>query len=473
MNFSRRHFLRGSGALSVLGGTGLLNLMASQKAFAADTGGYKAIVCIFLFGGMDHFDTLLPVDQESYNDLVARRSDFLDTYQSEAGGSSRERDALIELQLDNAADFGGRRFGLPRQLQPVASMFNAGEAAIVSGIGPLIEPVTRSTVRSDRANLPDRLFSHNDQQSTWMALGVEGSRLGWGGQFADRALRSSTNANPAFASLSTAGNQVFLSGETARQYAVPSGGSSGISYLSSTNYIGSGSGGDQARSLLREHLRGLGVDQDNLFERDAADIVSRAVLIDEQFRSALDLRQQVTTPVPANNRLASQLRTIAETITVRQYLDAPRQVFFASMGGFDTHSGQANTLPRLHAQIAEALAFFNAALKEIGAFNDVVTFTASEFGRTLLINGDGSDHGWAGTQFVMGGPVVGRRLYGTFPSYDVDSEEYWNRGGRPIPTVSVDQFAATLGRWFGLSGSELSEIFPNLSNFNESNIGFV
>jgi len=470
---SRRGFLRGSGALTALGGTGLLGLMANRAAHAADTSGYKAIVCVFLYGGMDQFDTLLPTDEASYQALRDVRGPFLDRYDAQAGGSSRARDAILTLNPENAVDFGGRGFGLPRELAGLHGLFEAGNAAIVTDVGPLIEPASRDAIESGRVRIPDRLFSHNDQQSTWMSLGTEGTQFGWGGLMASHAAQSAPSENSAFSAISTTGNQVFLSGDTVRQYSAPVGGSSGIAYLGEEWLLGYNEGSDEARRLLDQHLRGLDVDPASLFRADILDMGNRAVEIDRQFREAYALRPEFRTPEPDSNWLAFQLRTVAEMIAVQNTLNVSRQVFLVGIGGFDTHSNQAGDMPYLHGQISEGLVYFAQLLNEIGRFNDVVTFTASEFGRTLLVNGDGTDHGWAGHQFVMGGPVRGRRIYGDVADYDLDSQRYWESGGRPVPTTSVDQFAATLGRWFGLNNGELAEIFPNLANFDTADLGFM
>ncbi len=467
----RRTFLRGSGALSFLGGAGALGLMGAPSAWAADTTGYKALVCIFLFGGMDNFDTVMPTDAESWSAFENLRADFLSTYGAPEN-SSRARANLLAINPGNSDRFGGRSFGLPRELALLQGMFEAGEAAIVGNVGPLVEPATRSQFEAGSARLPERLFSHNDQQSTWMTLGTEGARLGWGGRFADAVINSSGSINPSFVAVSGTSSGTFLNGDIARPYTMPFGGPREIDYLRRRDYLGRSEGADEAREILRRYLAGTGRDPGNLYARDVLDGFRRAVELDDDIRNIRDQAVPLATQFPGS-RLGRQLQTIAETINLRGALTLNRQVFFASTGGYDTHSGQAGRLPGLHGDLAGSLAAFSAALKEMGVFNEVTTFTASDFGRSLIINGDGSDHGWAGHHFVIGGAVRGRQLYGDVPLYEPEGEGYQGNRGRPIPSVSVDQYAATLGRWFGLSQGELAGIFPNLANFDTPDLGFM
>lgn len=471
-DFSRRRFLRGAGALSFAGGTGLLNMLNAPGAWAADTTGYKALVCVFLKGGMDNFDTILPKDQESWNDFRTIRQDFLNTYPGGADASTRAVGNILELNADNAGAFGGRRFGLPAELSPLRDMFEGGDLAVVGNVGPLVEPGTRSAFDSGQSRRPARLFSHNDQQSTWMALATEGTRYGWGGRFADAAIRSNTTQNPDFTAIAAAGHDNFLAGEIARQYSVPFGGPSEIRFLRQRYLLGNSEGADTAREGLRTLLSGANLDRSNLYQRDVIDAYARALDLDQDIRDARETVITFTTPFPSSS-LGKQLQTIAETIAIRQTLNVSRQVFYATTGGFDTHSGQAASLSGLHGNIAACFDAFAKALQEMGVFSDVTTFTASDFGRTLVINGDGSDHGWAGHHFVMGGAVRGKNLYGGFPLYEPEGESFIQNRGRGIPDVSVDQYAATMGKWFGLTDGELDMIFPNLPNFDARDLGFM
>lgn len=469
---NRRQMLRGAGAMTFIGGAGLLQTFGASPAFAADTTGYKALVCVFLKGGMDNFDTILPKDEASWNMLRDVRGDFLNTYPGGIDASTRARDRILRLAANNEASFGGRQFGLPEELSPLGTLFSDGDLAVVGNVGPLIEPTTRTTIENNTARVPKRLFSHNDQQSTWMALETEGARLGWGGRFADAAIRSSATQNPSFSAIATGGNDNFLSGELTRQYTVSSGGPRDIRLLRQRGLLGNDSGGDQAREALERFYAGEGFDDSNLYTRDVIESGARAIDLNRLFSEAYENALPITTAFP-DSGLGGQLRTVAETINIRQALNMSRQVFFVSTGGYDTHSGQAAQLARLHTDLAGSLSAFASALKEIGVFDQVTTFTASDFGRTLVINGDGSDHGWGGHHFVMGGAVNGRNIYGDVPLYEPEGEGFTRNRGRAIPDVSVDQYAATLGKWFGLDPSELGDVLPNLANFDAQDLGFM
>ena len=469
--YNRRHFLTAAGAVGLLGSLGIRTSLPGQ-ALAADTSGYKALVCVFLKGGMDHADTVLPYDQASYDALAGLRSGLFGAYNVGSGNSSRDRNNLLELDPINNDDFGGRRFALPQELAPIKTMFDNGSAAIIGNVGPLIEPTTRSTMNSHSVSIPDRLFSHNDQQSTWMSHSTEGAQIGWGGRFADIAMASGGAGSSRFAAVSTAGVEVFLSGNDVRQFSAPVGSGDNFHYLTKKWFLGTGYESDAARQVLKEHFASQEIPSQNLYMRDHMYYNNRAVENLDIYLPAIENAPSLNTSIP-DTKLGNQLRTVAQAISVSQSLNVSRQVFYVAMGGYDTHSGQANSIPRLHAQLAEGLSAFYAALSELGMENDVTTFTASDFGRTLVDNGDGTDHGWGGHHFVIGNAVEGRRIYGSIPAPDLASEEYTESRGRLIPSVSVDQYAATLGSWFGLSADELSTALPNLANFEQSNLGFV
>ena len=470
-DFNRRHFLTATGAIGLLGSSAMLNSL-SATAGAADTSGYKALVCVFLKGGMDHADTVLPYDQESYDALAGIRQNLFSAYNVGSGSSSRDRENLLELIPDNASDFGGRRFALPQELAPIKDLFDAGNAAIIGNVGPLIEPTTRTTMDNFTSTLPKRLFSHNDQQSTWMSQGTEGAQYGWGGRFADAAMGSDVSSNSSFASIATSGNDVFLSGEIVRPFSAPVGSISNINYLTKRWYLGSGYNSDAARQTMKEHFGNRDIPSDNSFVRDHMNYNGRAIDNLDTFIPAIESAPEFASTIPSSS-LGKQLNVVARTIAVNSSLNVSRQVFYVAIGGFDSHSGQAQSLPNLHSQIAQAVSAFYSALGEIGMQNNVTLFTASDFGRTTVDNGDGTDHGWGAHHFVVGNAVQGRRIYGTMPEMDLGLESYTQSRGRLIPSVSVDQYAATLGSWFGLSDSELNDALPNLQNFATSNVGFV
>lgn len=471
-HFSRRTFLTGSAAAAgFFAGTGALGALTARSAFGADTAGYKALVCIFLRGGMDHGDTILPVDADEHALLGTIRAGMYDAYGVGSGTSSRDIANLIALNPSNPQVLGGRQVGLPPALQPLAEMFAAGELAVVGNVGPLIAPTDRDGFEGKTVTLPKRLFSHNDQQSTWMSLAVEGERFGWGGRFADAALAASPGANSTFAAINMGSTDVFLSGDVARPLNLPGGSPPQLRALRINRYIGSGSDANAARERLREALSRGDFDSGNLLERDVAAVLGRALPVTEQFGAALSTAPVTMTPFPATG-LGRQLQAVANSILIRDQLNVRRQIFFCSIGGFDTHSGQAGRMDVLHGEIATAVKAFRDAMVEFNTWNDVTLFTASDFGRTLTDNGDGTDHGWGAHHFVAGGEVVGGQIYGEIPSADTEGPRYTRSRGRLIPSVSVEQYAATLGNWFGLDGGELATALPNLRNFDTS-VGFV
>jgi uncharacterized protein (DUF1501 family) len=313
--------------------------------------------------------------------------------------------------------------------------------------------------------LPPKLFSHNDQQSVWQAhrpVG-EGAKIGWGGRIGD--LLESQNANTLFTCISAGGNSVFLSGANALQYQVGSSGPSAITSISGTIY---GSQGATASTAYRSLITGT---SQNLFENELGVVTNRSIAANQQLSGALPPAS--TLPgIPANNSLASQLSVVARIIAARTTLGSSRQVFLVSIGGFDSHD-------ILLVQHAQQLALVNAAvgafyswLVQLGVENDVTLFTASDFGRTLTSNGDGSDHGWGSHHFVLGGSVTGREVYGTFSPTVFGSGVDIGQGNL-LPGISVDQYAANFARWLGVSSTDLPLVLPNIVNFAALNPGFL
>jgi uncharacterized protein (DUF1501 family) len=314
--------------------------------------------------------------------------------------------------------------------------------------------------------LPPRLFSHNDQQSIWQANAPEGARLGWGGLFADAAVKSGANRDAeAFSTISTTGDNLFLTGENTTPFSVGRRGPTQINVLSSLERRrGRNQEAEAAYQRLRRHFAAQDYSGDNLIGRDVASIMRQGLDSNAAYQAALSEPPQLGTTFP-DTRLGGQLKTIAETIAMRARLGAGRQVFFAATGGFDTHSNQPSNMPTLLGGLDAAISAFNAAMVAVGADRDVTLFTGSDFGRTFAINGDGTDHGWGGHHFVVGGSVDGGRIIGDPPPPGFD-HAYDAGRGRLIPQISVDQYAADLGRWFGLSGPDLDAALPNLREFD-------
>jgi uncharacterized protein (DUF1501 family) len=474
--FNRRDFMKSAGASSALSfaaGAGVLSVLGNAKAFAADVTGYKAIVCVLFHGGQDSHDTVLPYDQTSYDRFAELRPGLFGDYAAMPGGSSRDRSRLLALNPTNSAQFGDRQFAFPEALAPLKSLFDNGNAAILGNVGPLIEPLNSIEFKNDSKPKPRQLFSHNDQQSTWLSSNPEGAVFGWGGRFVDAANASNANSNEIFSAISTSGNSVFLSGEQTQQFSLSPEGPQEVNGLRNFNsgLLGTAAGSPTAVQILEDHYRRSGDLRNNLFEKDVANIAARAFLSNEQYNAALAAGTPLSTPF-GDSGVEGQLNAIANAINVRDALGVNRQVFFVDMGGFDTHDDQANDLTDLHSQYAAAIKSFYDATVEMGVQNDVTLFTAADFGRALLENGNGTDHGWGAHHFIVGGGVNGNTIYGDIPPYDV-GHEFDAGNGRLIPQVSVEQYAATLGKWFGLSDTELLAALPALSNFATRDLGFM
>jgi uncharacterized protein (DUF1501 family) len=451
---SRREFLKRSSAFSVAGAAApwALNLAAISEAAAQTATDYKALVCIFLYGGNDHGNTLVPYDQSTYDSYATLRSTL-----------ATARSALDATVLTPATGLelpNGRQYALAPQLSPLLPAFNAGRLGVLLNIGPLIEPTTKAQYTARSVPLPPRLFSHNDQQSTWQASSPEGSASGWGGRIGD--LLASGNGQSVFTAVSVTGNAVYLSGRSAVQYQVTSNGSVPIGGIGSSLY-GSPAAAQALRSLITS------TPGTNLFEREHARVVQRSIDADVALRAAL-AGITVNTAFPATG-LGSQLSMVARMIAARNAVGAKRQVFFVGIGGFDAHDKLADNHPALLTQIGDAMAAFDAAMVQQGTSSQVTAFTASDFGRTLSSNGDGSDHGWGSFHFINGGAVRGQRFHGQAPLPGNNGPDDVGQG-RMLPTMAVDQLAATLATWMGVTNpTDLATVVPGIGNYTQKDLG--
>ena len=452
---SRRHFLRNTCAgLGV--GAGFASNLASFNAYAADVQDYKALVCVFLFGAMDCHDTVIPYDQASYDQFEAIREPLLAGFDL---GQSRRRGALLGLN----GDLGGRQFAFPAELQPLHDLYQQGKAAIVGNVGPLVEPITKTTFDNKSALRPPKLFSHNDQQSVWMASEAEGAQTGWGGRISDIMQAAQANAENSFTAISLRGNSVFLTGQTVQPFVMSSSGALSVTGLTANRTLGSEGFGD----IYEDVLRDAEASRNSLFQRDLVSVVNASLDTNALLEEQLELPGDPMTAFPEGSSLAAQLNMVARTIARRNSLGMKRQVFFVATGGFDTHSDQAATLPLLQADVANSIRAFYDSLVEMGVENSVTTFTASDFGRTFSVNGDGTDHGWGSHHLVVGGSVNGGQILGDIPppafGHNFDAGR-----GRLIPQLAVDQYAGALGSWFGLTQSEILEALPGYDRFDSN-----
>lgn len=454
---SRRAFLKRTAALGAVGAAApfVTNLAAIGEAAAATASDYKALVCVFLFGGNDYANTLPPFDQASYNQYAAAR-------QALAHG----RDTLASTLLTpSTALAGGRQYALAPTMAPLLPIFNAGRMAVALNVGTLVQPTTKAQFNANSVRLPPKLFSHNDQQSYWQASSPEGATSGWGGRIGD--LLQSGNGTSTLTCINASGNAVFLTGRTAIQYSVSSNGPIALLNNGSTLF-----GSTTAASTLRSLMTG---NNSNVMANEHARISRRALDTFSQVNSALATAPVGNFPLfPTGNSLADQLRIVARLISVSQELGARRQVFFVSLGGFDMHDSLADDHPARIGLVASAIRAFYDTTVALGVADRVTTFTASDFGRTLQSNADGSDHGWGSMHFVTGGAVNGRRFFGTPPAIGNNTPDDVGQG-RLLPTMAVDQYASTLANWFGVSATDMPTVLPNIGNYNPStwNQGFV
>lgn len=468
-NLSRRNFIRNAAAMAV--GTGLLGTLTQRQAFASQLDDYKALVCVYFYGGLDSSDTLIPYDQESYDQLLSHRASLMDAYNVNADNSSRNRNNLLPISPINNQDLGSLEYAFPSDLSGMKGLFDSQEMAVLGSVGTLVEPTTRAQFETKSVRVPPRLFSHNDQQSTWLSLNPEGANIGWGGRILDATVNKHPELDPRFMALNLSRTSLYVTGEQTRSFKISSNGSARVSALKTPHIIGSSQNYNVARERLSAFLQRKNSASSNVFMRDLTQLqgngISNGALFDEQYDMAPDL----VTNFP-NTQLADQLEAVANTIAIRDNIGAKRQIFFVGIPGFDTHANQAIAMPGLHKHINDAVMAFRNAMVELNAWDKVTLFTASDFGRTLTSNSTGTDHGWGAHHFIMGGGVKGGRIYGSMPNLDTSSNSYTDRRGRLIPTVSVEQYASTLGSWFGLDQTELQSTLPNLANFNEKDLGF-
>jgi uncharacterized protein (DUF1501 family) len=454
---SRRAFLKRSSMLAMAGAAApwALNLAAMSEAAAATATDYKALVCVFLYGGNDYGNTLVPYDTARYTAYQGMRPTLAYTQAQLAG----------TVLSPSVALGGGMQYALAPELALLKPIFDSGRMGVMLNVGTLVQPTTKAQYVAGNVPLPPRLFSHNDQQSVWQASSPEGATSGWGGRMGD--LFEAGNGNAVFTCVNVSGNAVYLSGKTATQYQVSTNGPVALNGVAKPLF------GSAACSTALQNL--VTASSANLFENEYSRISARSLSAGSTLSAALAAGPAITTPFPAagTNPLADQLKLVARMISTADAVGAKRQVFFVSMGGFDNHDGLATIHPGLLTSVAQALSAFYAATQELKVDGQVTTFTASDFGRTLTAN-DGSDHGWGSMHFMLGGAVNGGRYYGTPPVVANGGPDDVGQG-RLLPTTSVDQYAATMGKWLGISDTDLLTVLPNLANWDASqrNLGFV
>jgi uncharacterized protein (DUF1501 family) len=446
---NRRDFLRTSSAAAlfaatpglaysqVMGGTGSFN-------------DYRALVCVFMFGGNDSYNMLVPRSNTEYNAYASSRQNL----------AIPQQDLLAIVPPGQ----GGVEFGLHPSMGGVQNIFEAGNAAFVTNVGPLVEPTTKADYTNGSVTLPPQLFSHNDQQDQWTSLrGAVSSSTGWAGRMAD-LIRTNVTEQQMATNASLFGSNLMQSADETIAYVMGAGGP--------LQFNGFSLDPDSILFQQREaFLRVVNADRGSVYERGFADVQRRAIDAADTVSAAIDSAPPINAVFP-QSQLGTQLRTVARLIAVRDQLEMKRQIFFVAAGGFDSHDDQNQNQPGLLGGISDAVAAFYDATVELGVSDGVTTFTQSDFARTLTSNGDGTDHAWGGNQLLVGGAVAGRQLYGNFPVLEIGGVEDVG-GGRMIPSTSADQYAATLAKWFGIPDADLDIVAPNLSNFAQRDLGFM
>jgi uncharacterized protein (DUF1501 family) len=443
---TRRTFVR-QAACAALGASGLVTTIWDLRKLCAATLGdatdYKALVCVFLYGGNDANNVIIPHDDTGYASYAAAR-----------GILAIPKLSLLPLTF---LDGDTRDFAFHPKLPELQSLFNQGKLAMVANVGTLVGPITKSDYLSGGAAVPPQLFSHADQSVQWQSSAPDHAYYGWGGRTAD--LLSSLNGNSSVSlTISVAGTNTFEVGNAVVPFQV-----SPVGNFALAGFNGSAN----ANIRLQAFKELLAQPHNNLLEQAYADRVTRSIA-DNDILAAVPA---LNTSFPKTD-LGNQLKMVARFINARSNLSMQRQIFFCAVEGFDTHSTQLPAQTGLLIELSQALSAFYSATVEMGVDQQVTTFTASDFGRTFQTNGSGSDHGWGNHQFVLGGAVQGGRLYGTFPTLAVNGPDDTGQG-RWIPTTSVDEFSATMASWFGVAASDLSTVFPNIGRFANPNLGFL
>ena len=458
MNPNRRNFLRHASALSAnglayrLGGMVGLSALAGNAAAQTAPADYKALVCVFLFGGMDGNSVLIPYDSAGYAHYAAVRTS--------GSGIQLAQSALLPIQPTNTAT----PFGLHPNLGELQKLFNQKKLAFLANVGTLNAPTSKANYQADR---PDSLYSHSDQQRQWQSSISDGlSRTGWGGRIADKV--AALNGAATFPVVtSIAGTNLFITGEAANPLALPASGGIGLQGFNS---------GPQSSARLTALQQLLALDTGNTLVKSASAITAQAISLSSIVTPILTSTTSAVSSFFAgqNSSIAQQLQQVAKLIEARAQTGLTRQVFFVSLGGFDTHSNELNTLSTLFGQLSPALKSFHDATVQLGVSDQVTTFSLSDFGRTFQpASGGGSDHAWGNHHFIMGGAVKGGDLYGRYPTLVLAGPDDAEKEGRWIPTTAVDQYGATLARWFGVVDTDMAQVFPNLASFSNSNLGFL
>jgi len=450
----RRHFIQRAAALSAIGLGARLNVLDFVSQANAQATDYRALVCVFLFGGNDGNNTVVPYDAAGYAQYSAVRSS--------ASGIQLTQASLLPIQPVSSAT----PFGLHPNLPELQALFSQRKLAILANVGTLVQPTSKAQYIAGQ--VPLSLYSHSDQQAQWQSsVSNVVSGTGWGGRIADKM--ASFNAATSFPVVTSLdGSVLFTTGKVSSPLSIPVSGSFALSGFSA-------SAASTARLAALKQF--LASSSGNTYVNAANGIGSQALNLSTTMNPILVNANSTIAPFFAqfnNNSVASALFQIAKTIEARAVTGAKRQIFFVGLGNFDTHSDQARVQGNLLAELSPALKAFYDATVALGVSSQVTTFTLSDFGRTFQpASGAGTDHAWGNHHFIIGDAVKGGDMYGQYPTLALGGPSDAEGRGRWIPTTAVDQYGATLAKWFGVQIADLPAVFPNLSQFPTSDIGFM
>jgi uncharacterized protein (DUF1501 family) len=427
------------------GGVGMLHL-GRLSALAQTAPGYRALVCVFLQGGNDANNMIVPLGPGAYEAYAAAR-----------GPLALPRASLLPITTG-----AGALYGLHPKCAGLRTLFNARRAAVVANVGMLVRPLSRDSYAHHSPQVPRNLFSHMDQQIAWQSAMANGEGLtGWGGRIADQ-IPPGSHAFPTV--VSVAGQSLFATGGASVPATIIPGLAPGLAGVDP-------SAGSVARVRSLEQM--LDLPGGTVLIQAAAATTREGLRQSRLLESALGSGRPLTTAFP-KSELGNQLLEVAKAIQVRGELGATRQIFFCSLSGFDTHAAQLAEQERLLAELDAALTAFHEATIELGVDSEVTTFTASEFGRTLQPTfSGGTDHAWGSHHIVMGGAVAGGDVYGEFPTIALGGPDDVSGRGVWLPTSSLDQYGATFASWFGIPAADMRIVFPNIGAFPTASLGFM